>query len=59
MYQALSIHYRTFHTFKFTELKGTPKGGGAPLPKTRKLKNTDFVDIMISKVLHDFPFSQN
>jgi hypothetical protein len=43
-----------------------PRGGedcslAAPsqTPQNRNLENTDFVDIMISKVLHDLPFSQN
>jgi hypothetical protein len=46
-------------------VKGAPKGGdagGLQLPQTlqyRNLKNTDFVDIMISKVLRDFRFGQN
>jgi hypothetical protein len=40
-----------------------PRGGGCqaaapPKPKLKK-KETDFVDIMISKVLRDLPFSQN
>jgi hypothetical protein len=46
---------------------GAPKGDAAglhlpPPPQTlrnRNLKNTDFVYIMISKVLRDFPFSRN
>jgi hypothetical protein len=43
---------------------GTPRGatGLQPPPHTpqnRNLKNTDFVDIMISKVLRDLPFSRN
>jgi hypothetical protein len=46
---------------------GPPGGGGGlqpdspptPSPKNRNLKNTDFVDIMISKVLRDFSFSRN
>jgi hypothetical protein len=29
------------------------------MPQTRNLKNADLGDIMISKVLRDFPFSQN
>jgi hypothetical protein len=40
--------------------RGLP--GCSPPPQTpqnRNLKNTDFVDIMKSKVLRDFPFSQN
>jgi hypothetical protein len=28
-------------------------------PQSRNLKNTDFVDIMIPKVLRDLPFSRN
>jgi hypothetical protein len=48
-------------------VKGAPMGGGAcrgaapppKPPKTEIKKNTDFVDIMISKVLHDFLFSRN
>jgi hypothetical protein len=44
--------------------KGAPKGGAAGLqppqtPKNQNLKNTGFVDIMISKVLCDFPCSWN
>jgi hypothetical protein len=30
-----------------------------PPPQNENLKNTDFVDIMISKVSHGLPFSQN
>jgi hypothetical protein len=36
--------------------------GWSPPPKKtpkQKFKNTDFVDIMISNVLCDFPFSRN
>jgi hypothetical protein len=44
-------------------IKGVPKGElpacSPPNLQNRNLKNTDFVDIMISKVLRDFPFSQN
>jgi hypothetical protein len=42
-----------------------PGGGGAVARqppqtfKTKIYKNTDFVDITVSKVLRDFPFSQN
>jgi hypothetical protein len=41
-----------------------PRGGAAALkppkmPKTEIKKKTDFVDIMISKVLRDFPFGRN
>jgi hypothetical protein len=45
--------------------RGAPKGGAAGLqpppqtPKNQNLKNTDFVDIMIPKVLRDLPFSWN
>jgi hypothetical protein len=45
--------------------KGAPKGEEAAglqpsqTPKNWNLKNTDFVDIMISKVLCDFSFSRN
>jgi hypothetical protein len=48
--------------------KGSPKGErGLPgcrspppkTPKNQNLKNTDFVDMVISNVLPDFPFSQN
>jgi hypothetical protein len=45
---------------------GTAKGRGGGLPgyspqnsQNRNFKNTDFVDIMISKVLRDLPFSRN
>jgi hypothetical protein len=39
-------------------------GGGAaaglqPLPTIRILKNTGFVDTMLSKVLRDLPFTRN
>jgi hypothetical protein len=42
-----------------------PRGGTAglqpppPNPQNRNLKNTRFVDIVISEVLRDFPFSRN
>jgi hypothetical protein len=45
--------------------RGQEGGGGLPGCSTSKppinpnLKSTDFVDIMISKVLRDFPFSRN
>jgi hypothetical protein len=43
--------------------KGAPKAAGLlppPPPHPQKqIKNTDFVDITISQVLRDFPFSQN
>jgi hypothetical protein len=44
--------------------RGAPKGGAATwlspqTPQNRNLKNTDFIDIMISKVLRYFAFSQN
>jgi hypothetical protein len=43
---------------------GAHKKGGSRVPapekpRKRNLKDIDFVDIMISKVLHDFPFSRN
>ena len=47
------------------EQGSTQAGGGcraaAPpkTPQNRNLKSTDFVDIIISKVLRDFPFSRN
>jgi hypothetical protein len=44
-----------------TQGRGLP-GYSPPLPNPRKpkfKKKTDFVDIMISKVLRDFPFSRN
>jgi hypothetical protein len=46
-------------------IKGAHKEGGLPgcsppqTPKNKNLKNTDFVDIVISKVLPDLPFSRN
>jgi hypothetical protein len=44
-------------------VRGAPTGGcqaAAPPPhKPPNLKNTYFVDIMISKVLRDLPFSRN
>jgi hypothetical protein len=30
-----------------------------PPPKSKFNKNTDFIDMMISIILHDLPFSQN
>jgi hypothetical protein len=40
---------------------GRTKGGGGAAglqtPQNQNLKNTDFVGIMVSKVLRDFPFS--
>jgi hypothetical protein len=43
--------------------KRAPKGGcqaaGPPNPKNWNLKNADFVDVMISEVLRDFPFSRD
>jgi hypothetical protein len=44
--------------------RDAPKGRGAaklppsPNPPKRKFKNTDSVDVMISNVLRDFPFSR-
>jgi hypothetical protein len=47
-------------------VQGPNKEGGAAgqqppqtHPKPKVKKKTDFVDIMISKVLRDFPFSRN
>jgi hypothetical protein len=42
----------------------SPGGGGLPgcnppNPQNRNLKSSGFVDIMVSKVLRDFPFSRN
>jgi hypothetical protein len=34
-------------------------GCSPPNPPKLKFKKTDFVDVIISKVLHDFPFSRN
>jgi hypothetical protein len=44
--------------------RARPRWGGCqaaapPNPQKRNLKDTDFVDIMISKVLLDFLFSRN
>ena len=43
--------------------RGTPKGGGgclaAPPPPNQNLNNAYFVDMMISNVSHDLPFSQH
>jgi hypothetical protein len=39
--------------------RGGPGCSPPPNPQNRNLKATDFVDIKISKVLPDFPFSQN
>jgi hypothetical protein len=45
--------------------EGRTEGGAAGLhlppetPKNRNLKDTDFIGTMISKALHDLPFSQN
>jgi hypothetical protein len=46
--------------------KGAPKGGGRglpgyspPKPQNRNLKNTNFVDTMLSKALRDLRFSLN
>jgi hypothetical protein len=42
-----------------------PTQGGLPgcsapqTPEDQNLKNTDFVDFMISKILRDFPISRN
>jgi hypothetical protein len=54
-------HYRLYERIHW--IKGASKGsaGLQPLqtPQNPNLKNTDLVDIMISKVLRDFPFSRN
>ena len=44
--------------------RGAPKGGAVALqppkpPKNRNFKISDFVDIIISRVLRDLPFSRN
>jgi hypothetical protein len=42
--------------------RGAPNGGcraAAPTPPKPKFKKRDFVDIVISSVLRDFPFSRN
>jgi hypothetical protein len=52
-------------TWRIYESSGAHKAGSAAglqspqAPRNRNLKNTDFVDIMISEVLRDLPFSQN
>jgi hypothetical protein len=39
---------------------GASKGGSCrPSPQNRNLKNTDFVDMVISKVLRDLPIGRN
>jgi hypothetical protein len=38
---------------------GGCRAAATPKPVKLKLKKADFVDIMISKVLRDLPFSQN
>jgi hypothetical protein len=38
---------------------GRGAAGAAAPPPNPNLKDTDFVDIMMSKVLRDFPFSRN
>jgi hypothetical protein len=53
--------------FSWQLQKAAPKGGeGAaaglqppPNPQNRNLKNKDVLDIIISKVLRDLPFSRN
>ena len=43
-------------------IKGAPKGGGAAAPKspqTEIKKKTDFVDLVISNVVRDFPNGWN
>jgi hypothetical protein len=57
-------HPRRRKTSGLRKFRGTPNGagGGLQAPQTREnrnVKNTDFVDIMISEVLRDFLFSRN
>jgi hypothetical protein len=55
------------HIFNMASRWGAPKEGGGgcrtavPLQtlQNRNLENTYFAGYMISKVLHDFPFSRN
>jgi hypothetical protein len=52
----------TVYNHDFSAVGVHPRGGyqaSAPPPNTqnRNLRNKDFVDIMISKVLRDLPFS--
>ena len=63
--------FRTTETVLFHEQRGAvcfasrgvfKRGRGCSLPKPPKLKfikNKDFVDKIISNVLHDLPFSRN
>jgi hypothetical protein len=50
---------------RFAVCRGAPKRGccqaAAPFqtPQNRNLKNTDSVDIVVSRVLRDLPFSWN
>jgi hypothetical protein len=55
-----------FSKYEHKIMQGRTQGGGgcriaAPsqTPQNINLKNTDFVELMISKVLHDLPFSRN
>jgi hypothetical protein len=53
-----------FTVVNVTEAHPCGGGGAAGLqppktPKNQNLKSTNFVDIMISKVLRDFPFSRS
>jgi hypothetical protein len=48
--------------WKFLTQRRTQGGAGGlqpPKPPKTEIKNTDFVGIMISKVLRDFAFSRN
>jgi hypothetical protein len=58
-----SEKFPEFHLTVHQIHRGAPKGGcwGAapPKPKNQDLKNTDYVDVMISNVLRDLPFSRN
>ena len=55
----------TFVIYVYSASQGAHKGRGPAglqfpqTPQNRTLKSTDFVHIMISKVLRDFPFSRN
>jgi hypothetical protein len=67
-YRSLVLLTKTEWKMLFgVEQQGRRQGRGAGLPScspplnppNRNLKNTDFVDIMISKVFHHFHFSRN
>jgi hypothetical protein len=50
-----SYHIETAHRGR----GGLPGCSPPPKPSKTKLKNTEFVNIMISKVLRNLPFSRN